>query len=108
MAERAYLAIDMGASSGRHVVGLFDGQKLRLKEVYRFENGPVEVAGNLYWDLLGLWSHVRQGLRAASAEVGGEVLGAGPAHLCPARYHHTIHRQPGLIPPPYSASHPSR
>jgi rhamnulokinase len=77
MAERAYLAIDIGASSGRHVAGLFDGQTLRLREVYRFENGPVEVGGNLYWDLLGLWSHVRQGLRAASAEVGGEVLGVG-------------------------------
>ena len=64
MAEKAYLAIDMGASSGRHVVGRFDGQQLRLEEVYRFENGPVEVAGHLYWDLLGLWTQVRQGLRA--------------------------------------------
>ena len=43
----------MGASSGRHVLGRFDGQRLRLEEVYRFENGPVEVAGRLYWDLLG-------------------------------------------------------
>ena len=43
MAEKAYLAVDMGASSGRHVLGLFDGQQLRLEEVYRFENGPVEV-----------------------------------------------------------------
>ena len=65
MAEKAYLAIDMGASSGRHVVGLFDGRKLRLEEIYRFENGAVEAAGSLYWDLLGLWSHVRRGLRAA-------------------------------------------
>ena len=53
MAERAYLAIDMGASSGRHVLGRFDGRKLRLEEVYRFENGPVEVAGHLHWNLLG-------------------------------------------------------
>ena len=66
MSEKAYLAVDMGASSGRHVLGLFDG-KLRLEEVYRFENGPVEVGGRLYWDLLGQWAHVRQGLRAAGA-----------------------------------------
>ncbi len=71
MAEKAYLAVDMGASSGRHVLGLFDGQRLRLEEVYRFENGPVEVAGRLHWDLLGQWSHVRQGLRAAGAKMGG-------------------------------------
>jgi len=77
MAEKAYLAIDMGASSGRHVVGLFDGQRLRLEEIYRFENGAVEVAGSLYWDLLGLWSHVRQGLRAAGAQWGGQVAGIG-------------------------------
>ena len=70
MTEKAYLAVDMGASSGRHVLGLFDGQRLRLEEVYRFENGPVEVAGRLYWDLLGQWSHVRQGLRAAGGKCG--------------------------------------
>jgi len=74
MAERAYLAIDMGASSGRHLIGRFDGQKLRLQEVYRFENGPVEMAGRLYWDLPGLWSRVRQGLSAARTAEGGAAI----------------------------------
>ena len=77
MAEKAYLAVDIGASSGRHVLGLFDGQKLRLEEVYRFENGPVEVAGHLFWDLLGQWSHVRQGLRAAGSKWGNGVTSVG-------------------------------
>ncbi len=78
MAEKAYLAIDMGASGGRHLAGLFDGQRLRLEEIYRFENGAVEVAGSLYWDLLGLWSEVRQGLRAAADQLGGEqIVGVG-------------------------------
>jgi rhamnulokinase len=77
MAEKAYLAVDIGASSGRHVLGLFDGQKLRLEEVYRFENGPVEVGGHLFWDLLGQWSHVRQGLRAASSKHGSNVASVG-------------------------------
>ena len=78
MAEKAYLAIDMGASSGRLLAGLFDGQRLRLEEIYRFENGAVEVAGSLYWDLLGLWSEVRQGLRAAGDQLGGEqIIGVG-------------------------------
>jgi rhamnulokinase len=74
MAEKAYLAIDMGASSGRHVLGRFDGRKLRLEEVYRFENGPVEAAGHLHWDLLGLWSHVCRGLRAAAAAPGSAAI----------------------------------
>ena len=77
MAQKAYLAIDMGASSGRHVVGRFDGRKLALEEVYRFENGPVQVAGNLYWDLLGQWSHVIRGLRAAGAEAGAQIASVG-------------------------------
>jgi len=77
MAEKAYLAIDMGASSGRHVVGRFDGQKLRLEEVYRFQNGPVEVAGSLFWDLLGQWTHVRNGLHAAGSRFGREIVSVG-------------------------------
>ncbi|MCH7728155.1 MAG: hypothetical protein IH991_17005 [Planctomycetes bacterium] len=39
--HQTYLAADLGASSGRLVAGLFDGQQLRLEEVYRFENGGV-------------------------------------------------------------------
>jgi rhamnulokinase len=66
MSEKAYLAVDMGASSGRHVLGRFDGNSLHLEEVYRFENGPVEVNGSLHWDLLAQWTHVRNGLRAAA------------------------------------------
>ncbi len=74
MAEKAYLAIDMGASSGRHLIGRFDGQRLRLEEVYRFENGPVDLDGRLYWDLPGLWSRVRQGLTAAGSREGGDAI----------------------------------
>jgi rhamnulokinase len=77
MAEKAYLAIDMGASSGRHLVGRFDGRKLTLEEVYRFENGPVEVLGSLHWDLLGLWTHVRGGLRVAGSRLGAGIASVG-------------------------------
>lgn len=76
MAEKAYLAVDIGASSGRHVVGRFDGKRLALEEVYRFENGPVEVLGSLHWDLLGLWSQVKNGLRAAASR-GGPITSVG-------------------------------
>ena len=76
MAQQTFLAVDMGASSGRHVLGRFDGNRLDLEEVYRFDNGPVEVAGALNWDLLNQWAHVRQGLRAASAK-GGPIASVG-------------------------------
>ncbi len=67
MASTAFLAVDLGASSGRHVAGLLDGSRLRLQEVYRFENGPVAAAGRLYWDVLNQWTHITAGLRAAKS-----------------------------------------
>ena len=77
MSRRAYLAIDIGASGGRHLIGLVDDQRLSLSEVYRFTNGPVAAAGRLYWDLLGQWQHVRQGLRAAASAELGEMASVG-------------------------------
>jgi rhamnulokinase len=77
MAEKAFLAVDMGASSGRHLLGLFDGERLNLEEIYRFENGPVEVQGSLFWNLLGLWSHVRNGLHAAGTLRGNDIVSIG-------------------------------
>jgi rhamnulokinase len=77
MTETAFLAIDIGASSGRHVLGSFDGDALRLDELYRFENGPVAAAGHLYWDLLAQWTHVKNGLRAAGCHAGTKPISVG-------------------------------
>ena len=44
------LAIDLGASSGRGIVGKFDGNKISLEETHRFTNDPVNIHGALYWD----------------------------------------------------------
>ncbi len=76
-ARRTYLAIDMGASSGRHVAGLFDGRRLKLSEIYRFKNGPVAAAGHLYWDLLAQWQHVTRGLRTVASAGLGEIASVG-------------------------------
>jgi rhamnulokinase len=77
MTSAVFLAVDMGASSGRHVAGLFDGQRLALEEVHRFENGPVVAAGRLYWDLLRQWENIRHGLRAAAASYGDRIRSVG-------------------------------
>jgi rhamnulokinase len=72
-----YIAIDLGASSGRHVAGLFDGRLLTLDELHRFENGAVSAAGRLNWDLLGLWQQVLNGLRAARSKYADRVGSVG-------------------------------
>jgi rhamnulokinase len=73
MAATCYVPIDLGASSGRHLAAVFDGQRLTLEEIYRFENGPVVDGGRMYWDLLGLWQHIQTGLRAARTKYGERV-----------------------------------
>lgn len=77
VAEKAFVAVDIGASSGRHVAGQFDGGRLRLEELYRFENGGVALHGKLYWDVLHQWSQVLAGLRAAAAKMGTSIASVG-------------------------------
>lgn len=74
---RTYLAVDLGASSGRVVAGRFSGAKLTLEEVSRFENGGVLAGDCLYWNLLGLWTHIRDGLRKACAQYGDSIVSVG-------------------------------
>lgn len=63
-----YLAIDIGASSGRHIVGWREDGELRTKEVYRFPNGVLEQNGHLVWDMDALLAHVKAGIAATKAE----------------------------------------
>lgn len=57
------LAIDMGASSGRHILGYIENGKLQLEEIYRFENGIVDVDGTLCWDTEKLFYEIKNGLK---------------------------------------------
>src|SRR5438105_9081800 len=58
-------AVDLGAQSGRVAVGRFDGERLKVTEVHRFENTPVRTRDTLHWDILRLYHEVLVGLRAA-------------------------------------------
>lgn len=58
-----YLAIDIGASSGRHVLGWIEDGKLRLEEVYRFENGLQKRDGHLTWDTQRLFAEILTGMK---------------------------------------------
>jgi len=62
---KQYLAIDIGASSGRHIVGWTEDGGLKTEEVYRFPNGVTEENGHLIWDMDALLSHVKAGIDQA-------------------------------------------
>lgn len=57
------LAIDIGASSGRHILGCIQDGKLTLEEVYRFPNGMVNRNGHLCWNLDELWTDILEGMK---------------------------------------------
>jgi rhamnulokinase len=63
MARQHYLALDLGASGGRAVMGLFDGKRLQLEEIHRFSNGIVRLHNRLHWDVLRLYGEILEGLR---------------------------------------------
>lgn len=63
-----YLAVDIGASGGRHIVGWMEDGCIRTQEVYRFENGATEKNGHLCWDADGLFHHVVEGMKACKAQ----------------------------------------
>ena len=63
-----FLAIDIGASSGRHIVGWMENGVIKTQEVYRFPNGVIEADGHLTWDVDALERHVRTGIEEALKE----------------------------------------
>ena len=65
------LAIDFGASSGRAVIGSFDGERIKLTEIHRFSNDPVTLGGTMYWDFLRLFHEIKQAL--VKAKEYGEI-----------------------------------
>lgn len=69
------LAMDFGASSGRGIVGGFDGEKISLTELHRFENRPAMLAGRYTWDFPSLYSEILASLGKASQNGGVSSLG---------------------------------
>jgi rhamnulokinase len=63
-----YLAFDLGAESGRAMLGTLEGGRLAVEELHRFANTPVRVFDALYWDTLRLWHEIQRGLAIAGRE----------------------------------------
>src|SRR4051794_27040754 len=77
MKSQCYLGIDLGAESGRVMAGLWDGQRIRLEEIHRFQNGGVEIGDSLRWDVLRLWAEIQNGLRLAGKRYRKSVRSVG-------------------------------
>ena len=65
-----FLAFDLGAESGRAMLGRYDGERLRLTEVHRFANGPVRAADGLHWDVQRLFEEMKYGLTLYREQYG--------------------------------------
>lgn len=74
--SKKYLAIDLGASSGRGIVGSFDGEKLSLRENCRFANEPVMACGRLYWDILRIFHEIKNSIRRTVLD-GDDITSIG-------------------------------
>src|SRR6266542_1664169 len=74
--SRNYLALDLGAESGRAIIGSIHEGKLSLNEVHRFSNGPVHLPDGLHWDVLRLWSEIKTGI-ASAVKHGAKLEGIG-------------------------------
>ena len=70
---RNMIAFDLGASNGRAILGQFDGRRLEMRELHRFENNYVEMNGVFYWDTPYLYSQLKEGLLAFRRGGYGEL-----------------------------------
>lgn len=87
MTSRNYLALDLGAESGRAILGKLElapgsvgagaARRISLEEVHRFNNVPAHVQGHLYWDVLYLWNEILNGVRAAVRQSDGGIASLG-------------------------------
>jgi rhamnulokinase len=104
----SYLAVDLGAESGRIVLGHFDGGHVSLEEVHRFPNSTVRLPDGLHWDILRILSEIKEGLAKAAREVHVEGVGIdswgvdfglldGEGALVSNPYHHRDTRTEGLV-----------
>ena len=75
--NKCYAAVDLGAESGRVVVGIYDGSRMSLEEVHRFPNGGTNILGSIYWDPVRLFSEIKVGLAQAVVQYGDALCSVG-------------------------------
>ncbi|MGB8212070.1 MAG: rhamnulokinase family protein [Anaerolineales bacterium] len=73
----AFLAFDLGAESGRVVLGRLQDDRIELQDIHRFPNGPVRLGDSLHWDVLRLWEEMKHGLALAARRAGDSLVSLG-------------------------------
>ncbi len=105
-----YIAVDLGASSGRVLLGRWNGAQFDLEELHRFSNGPVQIEGHLHWDIERLWAEIKTGLSRYSAVCNEPLLSIGvdswavdyglldeAGELLGLPFHYRDHRTDGMM-----------
>jgi rhamnulokinase len=102
----AYAAVDLGAESGRVMLGRLSADRVELEQVHRFSNRPVRLPDGLHWDVSGLFAQVLEGLARVEAPllgVGVDAWGVdyglldGDGHLLGLPFHHRDGRTQGMV-----------
>ena len=75
--NKVYIAVDLGAGSGRVLAGEFDGKRIALHEMNRFENHPVQLPGGWHWNILSLYQNILEGLKIAAETYGESAVSIG-------------------------------
>ena len=75
--KKVYLAVDLGAGSGRVLAGEYDGNRIELHELNRFENSPVELPSGWHWNITSLYQNILAGLKKAAEAYGDSAVSIG-------------------------------
>ena len=75
--EKVFIAVDLGAGSGRVIAAKTDFSKLELEEIHRFDNPGTDLPGGSFWNILGLYREILEGLRCAVARHGEKIVSIG-------------------------------
>ena len=75
--KKIYLAVDLGAGSGRVLAGEFDGKRIELHELNRFENKPIELPDGWHWNIAELYQNILDGLKAAGKKYRNQPISVG-------------------------------
>ncbi|HTP07438.1 MAG TPA: FGGY family carbohydrate kinase, partial [Anaerolineae bacterium] len=105
-----FLAIDLGAESGRAILATLDSDQLSLTDIHRFPNGPVHLPDGLHWDILRLWTEIKTALHIAIQQHHVQLAGIGidtwgvdyglldrTDALIGNPYHYRDHRTDGMV-----------
>ena len=75
--KKVYLAVDLGAGSGRVLAGEFDGTRIELHELNRFENTPIQLPSGWHWNIPALYQSILEGLKRAAYTYGERAISIG-------------------------------